>query len=785
MKRIAIYIKFLILSSIIILASSFMLLFYILWTFSPNLPSYDKIIDYKPNLSSRIYSSDGLLLKSFYLQERIYVPENRIPNLIKNAFISAEDKNFYSHMGIDFTAIIRAFITNMLNFNSNKRVVGASTITQQVVKNILLSNELSYQRKIREILLAIRVERVLSKNKILELYLNDIYLGFGSYGIATASLNYFNKSINDLELDEIAFLAALPKAPNNYNPNTKYDNALERRNWVIDRMYANGLIEKKDLKYKHLPIKIYQRKDNLFLSADYYYEEIRKDLYNRYGKNELYSEGLIVKTAIDTSIQNFVDESLAEGLIQYDKSQGWRGVIENVSEKNFIKNQVKYHKINPYPQSWIPINILENINKNYLIAKDSNNLEYKINLQISENKWLANQNFLKGDVLFIEKKDEELIIRQLPEVNGAIVVLNPHNGDVLGLSGGFSYKLSEFNRATQAKRQPGSAFKPFVYITALNEGYTPSTLILDAPYVVDQGPGLPKWKPANYTEEFYGLTTMRTGIEKSRNLMTVRLADKMGMNKIYKNLINFEIEKDMTEQLSMSLGSGLVTLIDLTNAYAMIANGGLKVRPKIIKTIYSKTGKKIFNKNNKYCDSCKVVNFTNKKEIPKIIVLNERILDSKIAYQVTSMMEGVIERGTAKRLKSLNTPIAGKTGTTNNNKDAWFIGYSPNLVIGVYVGYDTPQSLGYKMTASSVAVPIFKKLAEKININKNKVPFRVPSGISFVKIDPNTGETSVKENSILEPFILGTEPYNQKINVIDTIGSIKNNSISGTGGLLN
>ena len=760
------------------------LFFFTLWKFSPQLPSYEKILNYKPNLSSRIYSSDGLLLKSFYLQERIYIPIDRIPSQLINAFISAEDKNFYSHPGIDIFAIFRAALTNIINISSNRRVVGASTITQQVVKNLLLTNEISYERKIKEILLAIRIENILSKKKILELYLNDIYLGFGSYGVGTASLNYFNKSVNDLDFHEIAYLASLPKAPNNYHPINNYNNAIERRNWVLDRMFQNGYIKKNTLNYKKKPLKIYKRLDNNFYNADYYYEEIRKKLYNEYGKNKLYSEGLIIKTSIDTKLQNYADESLISGILSYDKNQGWRGAIEKVGKSQFLENKSLYDKINPFVTKWIPVQILKFNPKKYLVAQNYKNKIFKIKLDIDENLWLKNKLFEKDEVIFVEKVNLNYVVRQIPEVNGAIVVINPNNGDVLALSGGFSFKLSEFNRVTQAKRQPGSAFKPFVYMTALKEGYTPSTLILDAPYVVDQGPGLPKWKPANYTEEFYGLTTMRTGIEKSRNLMTVRLANKIGMSKIIKTVNDFGILDGIDEQLSMSLGSGVVSLLDITNAYGIIANGGLKIEPKIISSIQSKNGEILYNSNKKKCLNCKLDIMPKKIKLPDFIDKNEYSIDPKIAYQITSMMEGVIKRGTAKKLNEFNVPIAGKTGTTNKNKDAWFIGYTPNIVIGVYVGHDIPKSLGFKQTGSSVAVPIFKNFAKKIGINSKNIPFRVPSGMSFVRIDPSNGMPSIKDNSILEPYILGSEPYNENIYILDNLGNIKNNSISGTGGLL-
>ena len=778
------FIKITLISSVIITLFLSFFVFYILWYFSPQLPTYDKIINYKPNLSSRIYSSDGKLLKSFYVEERIFVPVERIPNRIKEAFISAEDKKFYNHYGIDIVAIFRAIFTNTLNFSSNKRVVGASTITQQVVKNLLLTNEISYERKIKEILLAIRIENLLTKNQILELYLNDIYLGYGSYGIASASLNYFNKSIYELGLHEIAFLAALPKAPNNYNPKKNYKSALQRRNWVIDRMYSNKFIQKNDLVYKKKPIEVFRRIEDKFQQGEYYYEEIRKELYDNYGMNKLYSEGLIIKTSIDSEIQKLAENSLTEGLLSYQKKQGWDGILTNSTKDKFIENINSIEKINPYNDKWFPVLINDISETKELTTYDINYKKHNIDLNIEENKWLKKILFNKGDVIFLENIEGKNVIRQTPQVNGAIVVIDPHNGNVLAMSGGFSFKLSEFNRATQAKRQPGSAFKPFVYMAALNEGYTPSTLILDAPYVVDQGPGLPKWKPANYTDEFYGLTTMRTGIEKSRNLMTVRLADRIGMGKIIDLIKKFGIEDGISSQLSMSLGSGQVSLLELTNAYAIIANGGNKIIPNIINSIYSKDGKIIYNSDNKHCQKCKMNTIHNKLEIPKIIKKYDKVIDEKIAYQITSMMEGVIKRGTAKNLKELNISLAGKTGTTNDNKDAWFIGFTPNMVIGIYVGYDMPKSLGYKQTGSSVAVPIFNNFAKKIDLNSNNIPFRVPSGISFVRIDPNSGLPSTNDMSILEPYIIGSEPYNKKIDVLDNLGTIKNNTISGTGGLL-
>ena len=762
---------------------AFSIFVYYLWKLNPELPSYSDIENYNPKLTSRVFTSDGLLLEKYYIQERIFVPIDRIPQNLINAFISSEDKNFYSHYGIDIIAIIRATLTNIINQFTNRKMIGASTITQQVVKNLLLSNEISLERKFKEIILAIRIENILSKNKILELYLNDIYLGFGSYGVATASMNYFNKSLKELNLQESAFLAALPKAPNNYNPKKKYKNAIQRRNWVLRKMYKNKYISFTDLQYSKEPLLVIDRYEDKFQEADYFKEEIRKELNGLFGSKALYGDGLIIKTSINTNLQKILDRVLIDGLITQDIKGGWRGAILNlkapIDSENIPKNL-----INPFPGLWQLFQITD-IKNEMLTVKNIDESVNKINLKSENNIWLIEEKLKIGDIFFAEQSSEELIIRQVPEVNGAIVAMDPHTGKVLALSGGFSFRLSEFNRATQAKRQPGSAFKPFVYISAMKEGYTPATLVLDAPYVVDQGPGLPKWKPSNYTDKFYGLSTMRTGIEKSRNLMTIRLSDKIGMKKILKTSKDFNIHQFMDDNLSMSLGAGVVTLMSLTNAYAMIVNGGKEIQPTLIVSVHNKEGKQIINNETKKCFSCNQHNKLLSYNLPKLTSNQKNILDPRIAYQITSMLEGVVLRGTGKNISSLKLPLAGKTGTTNDNKDAWFVGFSPDLAVGVYVGFDKPKSLGYKQTGSAVAVPIFKNFMDKAQINFNKTPFRVPSGLSFVKIDPNTGMISRNNDGISEPFILGTEPYNiDNITKLDSLSSINNNSISGTGSLL-
>ena len=757
------------------------LVFYVLWKFSPDLPSYSELKNYKPSLTTRVFTSDGMLLDEYFIEERLFVPIEKIPRNLINAFISAEDKNFYKHFGIDILSIFRAAITNISYIGSNKRLVGASTITQQVVKNFLLSKEVSFERKIKEIILAIRIEQVLSKDKILELYLNDIYLGYGSYGIAASSLNYFNKTLHELNLHEIAFLAALPKAPNNYHPIKNYNNAIARRNWVLNQMKSNGYISDKDAQVKNNKLVVIERETIHPIKAEYFREEVRKILYNKFGKKNLYEEGLVVKTTLNTFFQNIADKVLIEGLIEHDKRRGWRGSL--IKNNNILFSEKLLSNVyNPFPEKWDLV-IVEEVKNNSIIVRFLNNSIDVINL-LASNKWLEKEKFNIHDVFFVEKLNEELIIRQTPKANGAIIVIDPHSGKILALTGGLSFKLSEFNRATQAKRQPGSAFKPFVYISALKEGFTPSTLILDAPYVIDQGKGLPKWKPSNYAEKFYGLGTLRLGIEKSRNLMTIRLADKIGMEKILITAKDFDLKKGLDSNLSMALGAGVVTLKDLTNAYAMIVNGGKKIKPKLIQSVYDRKGKLIYTSEEKKCTNCIQLGDEIDYELPKIEEKEEFIIDKKLAYQMTSMLEGVVKRGTGKRIEELKIPLAGKTGTTNDNKDAWFIGFSPDIVVGVYVGYDIPKSLGYKETGSKVAVPIFKNFMEQALLKNNKIPFRVPSGISFVRIDPETGLQTNKENGIMEPFIQGTEPFNKKTQVLDSLGSVTTETLSGTGSLL-
>jgi len=714
-------------------------LFSTLWYFSSDLPDYKILANYKPPISSRVHSGEGQLIAEYALQKRLFVPYDSIPKKVIYSFLSAEDKNFFSHPGVDAKSITRAIIKNVKNYFSEKRLEGASTITQQVAKNFLLTSEVSLKRKIKEAILAFRIERAYTKERIMELYLNQIYLGQGTYGIAAASLEYFDKAVADLTYDEAALLAALPKAPSKYNPYKSIEIAKKRRNFVLKNLYENSYIN--NFEYENLrkkKIKTQKRQIKLFEEANFYSEEVRRIISSKYGYDNLYKGGLSIRTPLTSNYQIEALKSLRNGLEEYDKRHGWRGVIINLKKENWEESVEKF----------IPDKSL-----NWELAKviDVNNLLIKIKTKNKEIGFIDFKNvlwtrkksfedFLKiNDIIYVKKiKKNKWDLKQLPKINGAIVVMDPFTGRVLAMVGGFSFKLSEFNRATQAKRQPGSAFKPFVYAAALENGFNPSTLVLDAPLVFDQGEGLKTWKPENYGKKFYGPSTLRVGIEKSRNLMTVRVAQKVGFNEISKITSNLEIYSDVPELLSVSLGSAETTLIQLTNAYSTFANGGKKVTPIFIDRIQDRRGKTIFNADKRKCKGCEDISYL-KEEIPSIEDNRKQIISAETAYQITSMLEGVIQRGTGRNLRDLKIPLAGKTGTTNKNMDAWFLGFTSKLVIGVYVGFDEPKTLGKYETGSRAALPIFKKFVKSVVKKKEALPFRVPKSINLVMVDAETG----------------------------------------------
>ena len=710
-----------------------------LWYFSSDLPDYKILANYKPPISSRVHSGEGQLIAEYALQKRLFIPYDSIPQKVVYSFLSAEDKNFFSHPGVDAKSITRAIIKNLKNIFSEKRLEGASTITQQVAKNFLLTNEVSIKRKIKEAILAFRIERAYSKKRIMELYLNQIYLGEGTYGIAAASLEYFDKAVRDLNYEEAALLAALPKAPSKYNPYKSMKRAKIRRNFVLKNLYENSYIKKEDYEIlKKKEIKTKKRKIKLLEEANFYSEEVRRIINDTYGYDNLYKGGLSIRTPLNSTYQIEALNALRDGLEEYDKRHGWRGPIKNLNQDAWV------NKI----QEFIPDKSLK-----WKIAKVKN--VEKLNIQIETHEkelgfikfnnvsWTRKKTFEDllsiNDIIYVKKiKNNQWSLKQLPKINGGIVVMDPYTGRVLAMVGGFSFKLSEFNRVTQAYRQPGSAFKPFVYAAALENGFTPSTLVLDAPFVMDQGEGLKTWKPENYGKKFYGPSTLRVGIEKSRNLMTVRVAQAVGFDEISKITNSFGIYKDVAELLSVSLGSAETTLIQLTNAYCTFVNGGKKVDPIFIDRIQDRRGKTIFKADKRNCAGCQEISYL-KDEVPIIKDNSKQLLSKETAYQITSMMEGVVKRGTGRKLKNLNIPLAGKTGTTNKNMDAWFIGYTSKLAVGVYVGFDEPKSLGKYETGAKAALPIFKKFIKNVVSKKEALPFKVPKDINLVIVDAETG----------------------------------------------
>ena len=711
-----------------------------LWIYSNNLPDYKFLKNYKAPVSSKVYSGKGELVNDFSTEKRIFVPYNAIPKKIIVSFLSAEDKNFFSHPGVDAKGVLRAILNNISNIIYSKRLEGASTITQQVAKNFLLSNEVSINRKIKEAILAFRIERTLSKERILELYLNQIYLGQGTYGVAAASLEYFDKPITELNYEESALLAALPKAPSRYNPYKNKKLAKFRRDLVLKNLYENNYINEAQLNsFLKEKIKLKNRKKIFLEDTLYFVEDVRKDILKKFGFDKVYKNGLNIKTPLDLNLQKIATQSLRNGLIKYDQRRGYRGPLTNRKlSKNWNKKLEKYKLEKTI--NW-EIAIVKMVNNSFVeIETEKKNKGFIYQNNISWTKKKINQIFKVGDIIFVEKfKDNIFNLKQLPKANGAIVVMDPYTGRVLAMSGGFSFRQSEFNRATQALRQPGSAFKPFIYALALENNFNPSTLVLDAPLVLEQGTDLKLWKPENYGKKFYGLSTLRTGIEKSRNLMTVRISQDLGLKKIINFSKKLNIYDNPSELLSISLGSAETTLLKLSSAYSSFLNGGKLVTPILIDRIQDSEGNTILNTENRKCKRCEEISHLS-DEYPKIIDDFEQIFSPETAYQMTSMLEGVVQRGTGKGLRDLKIDLAGKTGTTNNNTDTWFIGFTSKVLVGVYVGYDNPRSLGKTETGAKTAMPIFKEYIKNSIKKVDARPFKVAENITMMVIDPSTGE---------------------------------------------
>ena len=712
----------------------------VLWAFSNNLPDYKFLKNYKPAVSSKVYSGEGELVNDFSSEKRIFVPYNAISEKVINSFLSAEDKNFFSHPGVDARGVLRAVVNNVSNILASKRLEGASTITQQVAKNFLLTNEVSFNRKIKEAILAFRIERALSKERILELYLNQIYLGGGAYGVASASLEYFDKPISELNYDEAALLAALPKAPSRYNPYKNIKLAKFRRDLVLKNLLENGYIDEKNYqKFFNNKINLKKRKKTFTEDTSYYVEDIRKDVIDKLGFDKVYKQGLNISTPINLDLQKIAIKSLREGLISYDKRKGWRGPVSSSKNLDDWNNDLDKLRLEN-SINW-DLAIIKKVNKFSVEIETEKKISGIVKYEnITWVKKEFNEILKIGDIIYVENINKNVFaLRQLPEVNGGIVVMDPFTGRVLALSGGFSFMQSEFNRATQALRQPGSAFKPFIYALALENGYTPSTLILDAPLVLEQGLDLKMWKPENYGKKFYGPSTLRMGLEKSRNLMTVRIAQDLGLKKIVNFSKKLGIYENPSELLSISLGSTETTLLKLTSAYASFVNGGKLIKPIMIDRIQDSEGNTIFNNEKRKCLNCDQVSFLS-KNYPSIEDQFLQIFSAETAYQMTSILEGTVQNGTGKNLKDLNLDLGGKTGTTNSNTDTWFVGFTSKLTIGVYVGSDNPKSLGRYETGAKTALPIFKNFVKSAIKKEDARPFKVADNIIMRVIDPITGK---------------------------------------------
>ena len=761
---------------------------YGLYHYGRGLPDYQQLADYEPPTVTRFYAGDGRLLAEYALEKRVFVPVDSIPRRVVEAFLAAEDKTFFDHGGIDIRGVTRAAIANLRGMGGKRRPVGGSTITQQVAKNFLLSSEVTIERKVKEAILALRIERALPKQRILELYLNEIYLGFSSYGVAAAALNYFNRALDELTLAETAFLAALPKGPNNYHPIRRPEAARARRDWVIGRMLEEGFIAASEAAAAAAEdIAVRRRDETETVRADHFTEEVRRVIADRYGDRALYEGGLAVRTTIDPKLQDIAERSLRGGLVAYDRRHGWRGAIARIAVDGDWRERLAGVERPHALGVWNLAVVLAVDAKGATVGTEAGDtgriaaaaLEWarpwRENQRLGAAVRRASDVLSLGDVVAVEALAEgpegAFALRQIPDVDGGLVALDPHTGRVLAMVGGYHYGDSQFNRVTQALRQPGSAFKPVVYTAALESGFTPSSLVLDGPIVIDQGPGLGKWKPANYTRKFYGPSTLRLGIEKSRNLMTVRLARFIGMEKVADYARRLGVVDELPLVLSMALGAAETTLLRLTTAYAMLVNGGRRIEPTMIDRIQDRRGRTLFRHDRRDCPGCMAPAWHGQRE-PEIPDIRERTIGAASAYQLVSMLQGVVQRGTGARIgRAIATPLAGKTGTTNDSFDTWFVGFAPDLAVGVYVGFDRPRTLGRGESGSTVAAPIFRDFMAEALADWPDIPFRVPAGVRLVRVDAATGLPARPGDAavILEAFRPGTEPGPSARAVLDSL----------------
>jgi penicillin-binding protein 1A len=731
---------------------------YIIYHYSRDLPDYNQLRQYHPPSITRMYAADGKLIEEYAKEHRIFVPITAIPKSLVQAFIAAEDKNFYSHSGIDIVSIIRAAVTNISHIINKRRVEGGSTITQQVVKNFLLTSERSLDRKIKEAILSYMVSQVFTKDEVLELYLNQIYLGKGAHGVASAALNYFNKSVEELTLNESAVLASLPKAPSKFNPERNYKRAFSRKNYVLGRMYDDGYItEEQARKTIELPIILAKFDKVQTLDADYYAAKVRDAVMGMFGEEYFYTAGLTILTCVDSKMQEAAANALRFGIKKYDMKKGYRGALKNI-------DLVNWH--NALRAMYIPAGI-----RDYKLAVvlSVQNDQAKIGLRdgkisnifLKDMKWAATNlksvgKILKtGNVIVVEQVGVKHQLQQIPEVNGGIMVVENGTGRVLAAEGGYDYGISKFDRTTQAKRQPGSLIKPFVYLSALENGARPNDIFEDAPIEIEQGPGLPLWKPRNYERNFLGPMTLRKGLEKSRNTITVRVGQFAGTPKVAEIIRRFGINDDPLAVHSIVLGAIETTLSRMTLAYGIIANGGRRVEPHYIELIKDRKGNVIYKRDYTECPECKSYKLDAEGRImpPEIKITKGKIItDEASNYQITSLMMGGVQRGTSRGAKNLKYIIAGKTGTTNDAKDTWFMGFTPKVVVGTYIGYDNPRSLGNRVSGASVALPVFVNFMQNGYKDMPSVDFVVPESIMLQSIDYETGKPSNEKGAIIEAF---------------------------------
>jgi len=742
---------------------------YAAWLFH-DLPDASDLADYRPATATRVYAGDGTLIGEFSDERRIYVPYEQVPLPVVQAFLAAEDRNFFNHGGIDVGGLGRAMFKNVFNAATGRRLEGGSTITQQVAKNVLLTNESSINRKVKEAILANRLEATLTKQQILELYLNEIFLGYRSYGVAAAAYNYFGKSLSQLTPDEAAFLAALPKGPNNYHPKRHPGAAKGRRDWVLGEMNQSGWLSDAELvaaRERPLTTQDAPRRAQ-YADADFFVEEARRQAVARFGKEEVNRGGYYMRTTLDPELQSAARDALMKGLENYDRRHGWRGPWGTTDFAEGWRETAVRGQRPPERRAWeaaavenaagnsVRIRTARGDRSGYLITGDA--------------AWAnANRPLKRGDLIFVEAQGGQYALKQVPRVNGAMVAIEPQSGRVLAMVGGYSYALSSFNRATQAKRQPGSAFKPFVYATALEGDYTPASIVLDAPISFAGGRNGERWTPENYSREYYGPQTLRRGLELSRNVMTVRLAQAIGMRNVVDLSKKMGVADDLQPNLSVSLGAGETTPYRLTAAYAAFVNGGRRVDPYLIEMVQDRDGETIFRADPRRCRDCGRP-FTG-QESPRLEQRGTQVIDPITAYQMSSMLEGVVRRGTAASASSLGPYVGGKTGTTNEYRSAWFVGFSSDIVVGVFIGFDDNRPLGSGETGATGPVPVFTDFMRVALRERPARPFVRPRNAVFRTVNgieeafrPGTERRREEERRApTEPMPTGPQNYNEVI----------------------